>query len=170
MPIYKAPVEDVQFLFQRPFSRSTATTICPALPMPPPMSARPSWARAAKLSEEVLQPLNRVWLISRAASVTTDGRVTTPKGFKGSLQGRSGRGAAWARGCRRPTEYGGAGVAGHAEPGGQRIPDSRRNMAIFRCMAALTMGATGRASSSTARRTRRRPMCRKWWRASGPAR
>src|SRR6201992_2463578 len=80
MPIYKAPVEDVSFLLNDVFQIDRYDNL-------PGFSDASSDVReailgeAAKLSEEVLQPLNRVGDLE-GCKHNADGSVTTPKGFK----------------------------------------------------------------------------------------
>ena len=80
MPIYKAPVEDVTFLFNDVFQIDRYDNL-------PGFSDASSDVReailseAAKLAEEVLQPLNRVGDLE-GCKRNDDGSVTTPKGFK----------------------------------------------------------------------------------------
>src|ERR1700675_4544272 len=72
-------------------SRSTATTIFPAL---------------ATLPEEVLQPLNRTGDLE-GCTRNADGSVTTPKGFKEAFRQVAEGG--WL-GLSAPAEYGGQGL------------------------------------------------------------
>src|SRR6266487_1991105 len=80
MPIYKAPLEDANFLLNDVFQIDRYDKL-------PGFSDASADVReailneAAKLSEEVLQPLNRVGDLEGCIR-HDDGRVTTPKGFK----------------------------------------------------------------------------------------
>ena len=87
-------------------SRSTATTICRALPMRPPTRSRRSSSEAGKLASEVLTPLNRTGDIE-GCTRHDDGRVTTPKGFREAYASSVDGG--WI-GMSAPTEYGGQGL------------------------------------------------------------
>ena len=80
MTIYKAPVEDVSFLLNDVFQIDKYNN----LPGFADASADVREAiidEAAKLSEEVLHPLNSVGDLE-GCTRHDDGRVTTPKGFK----------------------------------------------------------------------------------------
>src|ERR1700751_4497176 len=104
MPIYKAPVEDVSFLFNDVFQIDRYDNL-------PGFSDASSDVReailgeAAKLSEEVLQPHNRVGDLE-GCTRHDDGSVTTPKGFKEAFKQVVEGG--WL-GLSAPTEYGGRG-------------------------------------------------------------
>ena len=80
MPIYKAPVEDVNFLLNDVFQIDRYDNLAG-------FSDASSDVReailgeAAKLAEEVLQPLNRTGDLE-GCKHNSDGSVTTPKGFK----------------------------------------------------------------------------------------
>ena len=60
MPSYKAPVEDVHVPPPRTSSRSSATATCPGFSDATPDLVEAILGEAAKLCEEVLQPLNRI--------------------------------------------------------------------------------------------------------------
>ena len=84
MPIYKAPVEDVTFLLNDVFQIDRYDNL-------PGFSDASADVRdailgeAAKLSEQVLQPLNRVGDLE-GCKRHDDGSVTTPKGFKAAFK------------------------------------------------------------------------------------
>ncbi len=117
-------------------SRSTATTICPALRDASADVREAILDEAAKLTEEVLQPLNRIGDLE-GCKRHDDGRVTTPKGFKEAF--------------KQVAEGGWLGLSAPAEYGGQGLPvtlsqvvtefQSAANMA-FSMYGGLTMGAT----------------------------
>lgn len=96
MPIYKAPVEDVNFLMNDVFQIDRYDNLAG-------FSDASSDVReailgeAAKLAEEVLQPLNRVGDLE-GCKRADDGSVTTPKGFKDAFK-QVAEGAGLA--CRR---------------------------------------------------------------------
>ena len=135
MPIYKAPVEDVSFLLNDVFQIDRYNN----LPGFADASADVREAildEAAKLSEKVLQPLNRVGDLE-GCKRNDDGSVTTPKGFKDAF--------------KQVAEGGWLGLSAPAEYGGQGLPvtlsqvvtefQSAANMA-FSMYGGLTMGAT----------------------------
>ncbi len=134
MPSYKAPVEDVHFLlndvFQfdnynnlRGFSDATADVREAII------------GEAAKLAEEVLQPLNRVGDLE-GCTRHDDGRVTTPTGFKDAFRQLADGG--WL-GLVAPAEYGGQGLpATLGQVVGEFMISS--NMA-FSMYSGLTQGA-----------------------------
>src|SRR5260221_7141662 len=101
MPIYKAPVEDVNFLLNDVFQidrydnlpgfSDASADVCEAI-----------LSEAAKLSEEVLQPLNRTGDLE-GCTRHDDGSVTTPKGLKEAFNQVAEGG--WL-GLSAPTAYG----------------------------------------------------------------
>ena len=135
MPIYKAPLEDVNFLLNNVFQIDRYDNL-------PGFSDASADVReailneAAKLSEEVLQPLNRVGDLE-GCTRHDDGRVTTPKGFKEAYKQVAEGG--WL-GLSAPTEYGGQGLPVTLS---QTVTEfqSSANMA-FSMYGGLTMGAT----------------------------
>ena len=135
MPIYKAPLEDANFLLNDVFQIDRYDNL-------PGFSDASADVReailneAAKLSEEVLQPLNRVGDIE-GCTRHDDGRVTTPKGFKEAYKQVAEGG--WL-GLSAPTEYGGQGLPVTLS---QTVTEfqSSANMA-FSMYGGLTMGAT----------------------------
>src|SRR5450631_2590250 len=106
MPIYKAPVEDVTFLLNDVFQIDRYDNL-------PGFSDASADVReailneAAKLAEEVLQPLNRSGDLE-GCTRHDDGRVTTPKGFKEAF--------------KQVAEGGWLGLSAPAEYGGQELP------------------------------------------------
>ena len=135
MPSYKAPLEDVSFLLNDVFQIDRYDNL-------PGFSDASADVReailneAAKLSEEVLQPLNRVGDLEGCVR-HDDGSVTTPKGFKEAFKQVAEGG--WL-GLSAPAEYGGQGLPVTLSPDRHRIPVSA-NMA-FSMYGGLTMGAT----------------------------
>src|ERR1700757_1213737 len=105
MPIYKAPVEDVNFLFNDVFQIDRYDNL-PGFSDASADVREAILGEAAKLSEEVLQPLNRVGDLE-GCTRHDDGSVTTPKGFKEAFRQVAEGG--WL-GLSAPTEYGGQGL------------------------------------------------------------
>ncbi|KIZ37439.1 MULTISPECIES: acyl-CoA dehydrogenase C-terminal domain-containing protein [Rhodopseudomonas] len=105
MPTYKAPLEDVGFLLNDVFQFDRYNN----LPGFADASADLRDAilnEAARLSEEVLQPLNRVG-DKEGCTRHDDGSVTTPSGFKEAYKQVAEGG--WL-GLSAPTEFGGQGL------------------------------------------------------------
>src|ERR1044072_2853376 len=135
MPIYKAPVEDVSFLLNDVFQLERYDTL-PGFPDASADVREAILGEAAKLSEEVLQPLNRVGDLE-GCKRSDDASVKTPKGFKEAF--------------KQVAEGGWLGLSAPAEYGGQGLPvtlsqvvtefQSAANMA-FSMYGGLTMGAT----------------------------
>jgi alkylation response protein AidB-like acyl-CoA dehydrogenase len=105
MPSYKAPLEDASFLLNDVFQIDRYNNL-PGFSDASPDVREAILAEAAKLSEEVLQPLNRVGDLE-GCTRHDDGRVTTPKGFKAAYK-QLGEGG-WL-GLSMPPEYGGQGL------------------------------------------------------------
>src|SRR5215510_6652956 len=135
MPIYKAPVEDVSFLLNDVFQIDRYDNL-PGFTDASADVREAILGEAAKLSEEVLQPLNRMGDLE-GCKRHDDASVTTPKGFKEAfkLVGEGG----WL-GLSAPTEYGGQGLPITLS---QVVTEfqSAANMA-FSMYGGLTMGAT----------------------------
>jgi alkylation response protein AidB-like acyl-CoA dehydrogenase len=107
MPTYKAPVDDVQFLLNDVFHMERYGNL-PGFSDVSPDTLAAILEEAAKLAEEVVQPLNRVGDIE-GCKRHEDGSVTTPKGFKEGYRQYAEGG--WM-GISVPTEYGGQGLPG----------------------------------------------------------
>jgi alkylation response protein AidB-like acyl-CoA dehydrogenase len=105
MPSYKAPLEDVSFLLNDVFQIDRYNNL-PGFSDASADVREAILEEAAKLSEEVLQPLNRVGDLE-GCTRHDDGRVTTPKGFKAAYK-QLGEGG-WL-GLSMPAEYGGQGL------------------------------------------------------------
>src|SRR5260370_13906238 len=101
MPIYKAPVEDVQFLFNDVFQIDRYDNL-PGFTDASADVREAILGEAAKLSEEVLQPLNRTGDLE-GCKRRDDGGGTTPKGCKDAFNPVTEGG--W-RGRSAPEEYG----------------------------------------------------------------
>src|SRR5947209_16016546 len=135
MPIYKAPLEDVNFLLNDVFQIDRYDNL-PGFSDASADVREAILGEAAKLSEQVLQPLNRVGDLE-GCTRQADGSVTTPKGFKEAY--------------RQVAEGGWLGLSAPAEYGGQGLPITlsqavnefqiSANMA-FSMYGGLTMGAT----------------------------
>src|SRR6202162_2711541 len=135
MPSYKAPLEDVSFLLNDVFQIDRYDNL-------PGFSDASADVReavlneAAKLSEQVLQPLNRVGDLE-GCTRHDDGSVTTPKGFKEAFKQVAEGGSL---GVSVPAEYGGQGLPGALTQAVNEFQCSA-NMA-FSMYGGLTMGAT----------------------------
>src|SRR6266581_3293650 len=105
MPVYKAPVDEVLFLLNDVFQISRYNNL-PGFADASPDLIEPVLAEAAKLCEQVVQPLN---LPGDREGCTRhdDGSVTTPKGFKEAYRQYADGG--WM-GVSAPTEFGGQGL------------------------------------------------------------
>ena len=106
MPSYKAPVADTLFLLNDVFDYSRYSNL-PGFSEAPPDVVEAVLTESAKLSEEVLQPLNRIGDLEGCVR-HDDGSVTTPKGFKAAYK-------AFADG-------GWVGLSGDPAYGGQGLP------------------------------------------------
>src|SRR6202789_4600572 len=135
MPIYKAPLEDVNFLLNDVFQIDRYDNL-PGFSDASADVREAILAEAAKLSEEVLQPLNRVGDIEGCIR-HEDGSVTTPKGFKEAF--------------RQVAEGGWLGLSAPVEYGGQGLPVTlSQTVSEFQCSANMsfamyvcfTVGAT----------------------------
>jgi len=105
MPSYKAPVDDVMFLLSDVFHIDRYNNL-PGFAEATPDLIAAVLAEAAKFSEEVLTPLNRVG-DKEGCRRHGDGSVTTPAGFKDAY-GRLTAGG-WL-GMSAPVEFGGQGL------------------------------------------------------------
>src|SRR5580700_10910422 len=106
MPTYKAPVDDVVFLLSDVFHLERYNNL-PGFAEATPDLIEAVLAEAAKFSEQVLTPLNRVG-DKEGCRRREDGSVTTPTGFKDAY--------------KRLTEGGWIGLSAPAEFGGQGLP------------------------------------------------
>src|SRR3954465_15281450 len=84
MPTYKAPVEDVSFLLNDVFQFDKYNNL-PGFADASPDVREAILDEAAKLSEQVLQPLNLSG-DQEGCVRHEDGSVTTPKGFKAAFK------------------------------------------------------------------------------------
>ncbi|TAK48511.1 MAG: acyl-CoA dehydrogenase [Xanthobacteraceae bacterium] len=105
MPGYKAPVEDVTFLLNDVFQIDRYANL-PGFSDATADVREAIFSEAAKFSEEVLTPLNRVGDLE-GCQRHDDGRVTTPKGFAEAF-GQFAEGG-WI-GLSAPAEFGGQGL------------------------------------------------------------
>lgn len=134
MPVYKAPVQDTLFLLNDVFNIEKYGNL-PGFEEATPETIEAILGEAAKLTEEVFQPLNRIG-DTQGCKRNDDASVTTPKGFKEAYQ-------AFAAG-------GWIGLAVDPKYGGQGLPytlgavmneySSAANMALS-MYPGLTMGA-----------------------------
>ncbi|MFN5278144.1 acyl-CoA dehydrogenase C-terminal domain-containing protein [Bradyrhizobium sp.] len=135
MPTYKAPVEDVSFLLNDVFQIDRYGNL-PGFTDASADVREAILGEAAKLSEEVLQPLNRTGDLA-GCKRNDDGSVTTPKGFKDAYKQVAEGG--WL-GLSAPTEFGGQGLPVTLSQAVNEFQISA-NMA-FSMYGGLTMGAT----------------------------
>jgi len=134
MPSYTAPVRDMQFILQELLKIDRYNDVIPGFAEATPDTVAAILEGAAQLSQEVLQPLNRVG--DREGCRLEKGSVTTPTGFKAAYDA--------------VVEGGWTGLTGDPERGGQGLPYvlglavnemlSSANMA-FSMYPGLTSGA-----------------------------
>ena len=105
MPTYKAPLDDVLFLLNDVFRIERYDNL-PGFSDASPDVVEAILGEAAKLCEEVLQPLNRVG-DTQGCRRHDDASVTTPKGFKEAYKQYADGG--WM-GISAPVEFGGQGL------------------------------------------------------------
>jgi alkylation response protein AidB-like acyl-CoA dehydrogenase len=105
MPTYKAPVDDALFLLNDVFHIDRYGNL-PGFSDASPDVVEAILREAAKFSEQVLTPLNRVG-DKEGCKRAADGSVTTPKGFKDAYKQIIDGG--WI-GISVPAEYGGQGL------------------------------------------------------------
>src|SRR5215468_7907835 len=134
MPVYKAPVDEVLFLLNDVFQISRYNNL-PGFADASPDLIEPILAEAAKLCEQVVQPLN---LPGDREGCTRheDARVTTPKGFKEAYKQYADGG--WM-GISAPTEFGGQGLPGTMTTvANEMLTSASMGFAMY---AGLTQGA-----------------------------
>jgi alkylation response protein AidB-like acyl-CoA dehydrogenase len=105
MPSYKAPVGEMLFLLKDVFRIDRYNNL-PGFADASADALAAILGEAAKLAEEVLQPLNRTGDIDGCRR-DTDGRVTTPSGFRPAYRQYAAGG--WV-GISAPPEFGGQGL------------------------------------------------------------
>ena len=122
MPIYKAPVDDALFLLNDVFHLDRYGNL-PGFSDASPDVVEAVLREAAKFSEEVLTPLNRVG-DSEGCTRHDDGSVSTPTGFKDAY--------------KQLTEGGWIGISVPAEFGGQGLPATLTEIVTeFLCSANM---------------------------------
>ncbi len=122
MPTYKAPVDDALFLLNDVFHLDRYGNL-PGFADASPDVVEAVLREAAKFSEEVLTPLNRVG-DKEGCTRHADGSVTTPTGFKDAYKQIVEGG--WI-GISVPAEFGGQGLPATLTERGQRVPLLRQH-------------------------------------------
>src|SRR5262249_581299 len=107
VPIYKAPVDEILFLLNDVLGIARYNNLAGFADVSPDV-LEPILGEAAKLCEEVGQPLNRIG-DKEGGKGQADGRVTTPGGFKNAY--------------RQYVEGGWMGISAPTELGGQGLPE-----------------------------------------------
>src|SRR5262245_29183392 len=125
MPVYKAPVDDAMFLLNDVFQVSRYNNL-PGFADATPDLIEAVLGEAAKLAEEVMQPINQSG-DEEGCKRHDDGSVTTPKGFKEAY--------------RQYAEGGWMGISAPTEFGGQGLPETMTTI-VNEIMAAANMALT----------------------------
>ena len=163
MPSYKAPVGDVMFLLSDVFHIDRYNNL-PGFADATPDLVEAVLEEAAKFSEDVLTPLNRVG-DKEGCKRHADGAVTTPTGFKDAY--------------KRLTEGGWIGASAPAEFGGQGLPMAlTQSISEFLCSSnmafamypGLTQGAAAAIFAHGSRRAESALPAQAHQRPNGPAR
>jgi acyl-CoA dehydrogenase len=134
VPTYKAPLDEVMFLLTEVFPLARHANL-PGFADATPDLLSAVLAEAAKLAEEVVQPLNRGG-DREGCTRRDDGSVRTPQGFAAAYRQYAEGG--WM-GLAAPAEYGGQGLPGLVAVAVSEFMTSA-NMA-FAMYGALTQGA-----------------------------
>jgi alkylation response protein AidB-like acyl-CoA dehydrogenase len=153
MTTYKAPVADVLFLLNEVLGYERHANLAGFADAPADM-LEAILGEAARLAENVIHPLNRIG-DTQGCVRHDDGSVTTPQGFKAAYDQYCAGG--WI-GLSIPADYGGQGLPYTLHSAVGEFFSSA-NMALM-MYPGLTQGAP---------RSRKRPICRRWSRACGPA-
>jgi acyl-CoA dehydrogenase len=125
MPVYKAPVDEVTFLLRDVFHLDRYNNL-PGFAEATPDLVEAVLGEAAKFSEAVLMPLNRVG-DQEGCRRNPDGSVTTPRGFRDAF--------------KKLVEGGWIGVSAPAEFGGQGLPVVvNQTVSEFFCSANMAFG------------------------------
>jgi len=125
MPVYKAPVDEVTFLLRDVFHLDRYNNL-PGFAEATPDVLEAVLGEAAKFSEAVLMPLNRLG-DQEGCRRNPDGSVTTPRGFKDAY--------------KKLVEGGWIGVSAPAEFGGQGLPVViNQGVSEFFCSANMAFG------------------------------
>ena len=163
MPSYKAPLEDVSFLLNDVFQIDRYNNL-PGFSDASADVREAILAEAAKLSEEVLQPLNRIGDLE-GCTRHDDGRVTTPKGFKEAFKQLAEGG--WL-GLSAPAEYGGQGLPMTLS---QTVNEFQMlgQHGVFDVSGGLTQGATAALMVHGKPRAEEDVRAEEWWPGNGPA-
>ena len=164
MPTYKAPVESALFLLRDVLGYERYSNL-PGFADAPLDTVEAVLTEAARFTEEVLQPLNRVG--------DKEGCKRHDDGSRHDAEGLQ------ARPTRASSKQAGSGSAADPEYGGQGLPyvlaaivnefTTSANMS-FGMYPGLIAGRDRRARRCTARRSRRRSICQNSSRANGRAR
>jgi alkylation response protein AidB-like acyl-CoA dehydrogenase len=125
VPIYKAPVDDAMFLLNDVFQISRYNNL-PGFADATPELIEAVLREAAKLAEEVMQPVNRSG-DEEGCKRHDDGSVTTPKGFK--------------KAYKQYADGGWMGISAPADFGGQGLPETMTTV-VNEIMAAANMALT----------------------------
>jgi acyl-CoA dehydrogenase len=125
MPVYKAPVDEVTFLLRDVFHLDRYNNL-PGFSEATPDVVEAVLGEAAKFSEAVLMPLNRLG-DQEGCRRNPDGSVTTPPGFRDAY--------------KKLVDGGWIGVSAPAEFGGQGLPVViNQTVSEFFCSANMAFG------------------------------
>lgn len=125
MPTYTAPVRDMQFILHELLKIDRYQDLIPGFAETTPDTVAAILESAAQISEEVLQPLNRVGDLE--GCTLQNGEVTTPSGFKEAYQA--------------VIDGGWTGLIGDAQYGGQGLPYVL-GLSVSEMMASANMSFT----------------------------
>ena len=125
MPSYTAPVRDIQFILHELLKIDHYNGVLAGFDEATPETIAAILEGAAQISQEVLQPLNRVG--DREGCRLENGKVTTPAGFKEAYKAL--------------TEGGWTGLIGDPHHGGQGLPYVL-GLAVNEMMASANMAFT----------------------------
>ena len=159
MSDYRAPVSDMQFVLEE-LAGLDGISKLPGCEEVSVDLVRQVLEENAKFSAEVLAPLNHAG--DKEGAVWKDGNVQTAKGFKEAYKQFVEGG--W-NALQFPADFGGQGLPKIvAAPVMEMWKSANIASRCVRCSPGR-----GRGAARAAPRSSRRPTCRRWSRASGPA-